>query len=147
MNDSMMKGPSEAIDSPTSIELANQTAVGEKYGTRSDESDMDRMGKLQELRVCCKRPPERFRYTDKRSAAIQVFDYLRFRCTPWQHMGIRIDVWYCSSKTVKIADVAVVVSESHSTMEELPAVSGYSSSSASACSSLRFHWQRWCPCE
>ncbi|KAI4658087.1 uncharacterized protein J4E79_007068 [Alternaria viburni] len=50
MNDSMMKGPSEAIDSPNSIELANQTAVGEKYGTHSDESDMDRMGKLQELR-------------------------------------------------------------------------------------------------
>ena len=56
MNDSMMKGPSEVIDSPTSIELANQTAVGEKYGTRSDESDMDRMGKLQELRVCWKTP-------------------------------------------------------------------------------------------
>lgn len=33
------------------IEVANTTAVYEKYGNQYDEMDMDRMGKLQELRV------------------------------------------------------------------------------------------------
>lgn len=33
------------------VEIANTTAVYEKYGNQYDEMDMDRMGKLQELRV------------------------------------------------------------------------------------------------
>lgn len=33
------------------VEVANTTAVYEKYGNEYDEMDMDRMGKLQELRV------------------------------------------------------------------------------------------------
>lgn len=33
------------------VEVANTTAVYEKYGNQYDELDMDRMGKLQELRV------------------------------------------------------------------------------------------------
>lgn len=33
------------------IEIANTTAVYDKYGNKYDEMDMDRMGKLQELRV------------------------------------------------------------------------------------------------
>lgn len=48
----MLKGPSQTTDSHNSIELANAVAVSEKHGTQSDEKDMDRMGKLQELRVC-----------------------------------------------------------------------------------------------
>lgn len=38
-------------DIRTSIELANVVAVYEKYGTQHDKMDMDRMGKLQQLRV------------------------------------------------------------------------------------------------
>ncbi|ORX94415.1 GABA permease [Clohesyomyces aquaticus] len=34
----------------TNVELANAVAVGEKHGTSHDLSDMDRMGKLQQLR-------------------------------------------------------------------------------------------------
>jgi hypothetical protein len=52
MNDNMLKGPSQTTGSRNSIELANTIAVSEKHGTQSDERDMDRMGKLQELRVC-----------------------------------------------------------------------------------------------
>jgi hypothetical protein len=52
INDNMLKGPSQTTDSRNSIELANTVAVSEKHGTQSDERDMDRMGKLQELRVC-----------------------------------------------------------------------------------------------
>lgn len=33
------------------VEVANTAAVYEKYGNQYDEMDMDRMGKLQELRV------------------------------------------------------------------------------------------------
>jgi hypothetical protein len=33
------------------VDVANATAVYEKYGNQYDEMDMDRMGKLQELRV------------------------------------------------------------------------------------------------
>lgn len=33
------------------IEIANTTAVYDKHGNKYDEMDMDRMGKLQELRV------------------------------------------------------------------------------------------------
>lgn len=35
----------------TPLEDANATAVSEKHGTRYDQRDMDRMGKLQQLRV------------------------------------------------------------------------------------------------
>jgi choline transport protein len=48
------KGPSltaDSHDSHNSLELANAVAVGEKQGTHNDETDMDRMGKLQVLRV------------------------------------------------------------------------------------------------
>lgn len=51
MNDNMSKVPSQTARSHDSIELANTVAVSEKHGTQSDERDMDRMGKLQELRV------------------------------------------------------------------------------------------------
>jgi choline transport protein len=54
MDDKAMKGPLQTThtpDSPNSIELANTVAVGEKHGTYNDETDMDRMGKLQVLRV------------------------------------------------------------------------------------------------
>lgn len=48
----MMKGPSEVTDFRNSVELANAVAVNEKHGTQGDELDMDRMGKVQVLRVC-----------------------------------------------------------------------------------------------
>lgn len=38
-------------EQPGQVEVANITAVYEKYGNQYDEMDMDRMGKLQELRV------------------------------------------------------------------------------------------------
>jgi hypothetical protein len=43
-----------AVGSPhagTSVDDANAAAVKEKCGNQYDEMDMDRMGKLQELRV------------------------------------------------------------------------------------------------
>jgi hypothetical protein len=52
MNDNLLRGPSQTTDSRNNIELADTIAVSEKYGTQSDGRDMDRMGKLQELRVC-----------------------------------------------------------------------------------------------
>jgi choline transport protein len=51
MDDKGLKGPSHTTDSQNSIELANATAVGEKDGTHNDLFDMDRMGKIQVLRV------------------------------------------------------------------------------------------------
>jgi choline transport protein len=51
MDDSIAKGLSPTTDFRTSIELANAYAVSEKHGTHGDEMDMDRMGKLQVLRV------------------------------------------------------------------------------------------------
>jgi choline transport protein len=48
------KTPSHTADSHNSrnsLELANAVAVSEKQGTQNDETDMDRMGKLQVLRV------------------------------------------------------------------------------------------------
>lgn len=36
---------------PYSIELANPVVVSDKHGTQHDKMDMDRMGKLQQLRV------------------------------------------------------------------------------------------------
>lgn len=44
-------GDVKPYEQPAQIELANTTAVYEKYGNQYDEMDMDRMGKLQELRV------------------------------------------------------------------------------------------------
>jgi hypothetical protein len=55
-----MKGPSEVVHSHNSIELANAVAVGEKDGTHGDENDMDRMGKIQVLRVCWNKVLQRF---------------------------------------------------------------------------------------
>ena len=51
MDDKTMKGPLQTTESRNSLELANAVAVGEKLGTHADEYDMDRMGKLQVLRV------------------------------------------------------------------------------------------------
>jgi hypothetical protein len=51
MDDNNDKGPSQTTDFRTSIELANAYAVREKHGTQGDEKDMDRMGKLQVLKV------------------------------------------------------------------------------------------------
>jgi hypothetical protein len=47
----MLKGPSHTVEPHTSIELANAAVVSEKHGTAEDANDMDRMGKLQVLRV------------------------------------------------------------------------------------------------
>jgi hypothetical protein len=47
----MLKGPLQTTEPRTSIELANAVVVGEKHGTHGDQTDMDRMGKLQVLRV------------------------------------------------------------------------------------------------
>lgn len=52
MDDNILKGPSQITDSRNSIELANTIAVSEKHGTHGDEKDMERMGKIPELRVC-----------------------------------------------------------------------------------------------
>jgi len=57
MDDNLMKDRSQATNSRDSIELTSRIAGGEKRGTQSDEKDMDRMGKLQELRVCHKNAP------------------------------------------------------------------------------------------
>jgi hypothetical protein len=51
MDDRREKGPFQTTDAHDSIELENATAVGEKDGTRNDENDMDRMGRIQVLRV------------------------------------------------------------------------------------------------
>jgi hypothetical protein len=45
------KTPPKGGDIHTSTQLTNTVAVGEKNGTQHDEMDMDRMGKLQQLRV------------------------------------------------------------------------------------------------
>jgi hypothetical protein len=48
------KHPAEATkgsDSPVSVHPEDAGLVDEKHGTRYDEQDMDRMGKLQQLRV------------------------------------------------------------------------------------------------
>lgn len=44
-------GDVKPFGQPAQVEVANTTAVYEKYGNQYDEMDMDRMGKLQELRV------------------------------------------------------------------------------------------------
>lgn len=44
-------GDVKPCEQPDQVEVANTTAVYEKYGNQYDEMDMDRMGKLQELRV------------------------------------------------------------------------------------------------
>lgn len=44
-------GDVKPCQQPGQVEVANTTAVYEKYGNQYDEMDMDRMGKLQELRV------------------------------------------------------------------------------------------------
>lgn len=52
MDDNVLKGPSHTTDTRNSIELANLDAASEKHGTHGDEKDMERMGKIPELRVC-----------------------------------------------------------------------------------------------
>lgn len=48
-----MKGPIvDTTTSTDSIELPDTRAANDKYGTQRDESDMDRMGKIQQLKVC-----------------------------------------------------------------------------------------------
>jgi hypothetical protein len=64
-----MKGRSQATNFRDSIESTNRIAVNDKHGTQSDGRDMDRMGKLQELRVCHKLAPKRGGHTHRRSAA------------------------------------------------------------------------------
>ncbi|KAI7780613.1 hypothetical protein LA080_015896 [Diaporthe eres] len=43
-------GHVKPCEQPVQVKVANTTAVYEKYGNQCDEMDMDRMGKLQELR-------------------------------------------------------------------------------------------------
>jgi hypothetical protein len=38
-------------DIHTNLDLSREVVVDDKYGTPHDEMDMDRMGKLQQLRV------------------------------------------------------------------------------------------------
>lgn len=92
MDDNLMKDRSQATNSRDSIELTSRIAGSEKRGTQSDEKDMDRMGKLQELRVCHKIAPRKCGRTHRGPAAIQVPHHLWLRCTPWQHMGVLDDV-------------------------------------------------------
>lgn len=82
MDDTLMKGRSQATNSRNSIELTSRIAMSETQGMQSDERDMDRMGKLQELRVSQRFAPKKSSYTYRRPAAIQVPDHLRLWCTP-----------------------------------------------------------------
>ena len=43
----------------TALDDANAAAVAEKHGTEYDERDMDRMGKLQQLRASLPGPSRR----------------------------------------------------------------------------------------
>ncbi|KAH7125533.1 amino acid/polyamine transporter I [Dendryphion nanum] len=45
-----LENVTESSNIDTTIEAANAIAVNEKHGTKNDELDMDRMGKLQQLR-------------------------------------------------------------------------------------------------
>lgn len=48
-----MKSPTEiTLSQDSSIELTNTAAVNDRNGTQRDESDMNRMGKIQQLKVC-----------------------------------------------------------------------------------------------
>lgn len=80
------------------VEVANTTAVYEKYGNQYDEMDMDRMGKLQELRVGNTGSQGTQTWnTDpdtSRAEKLQVHDYIWLCCDPWKHLGIRSDVCY-----------------------------------------------------
>lgn len=91
----IMKGPSEVIRSRGSIELVNAVAVVEKHGTQGDELDMDRMGKVQVLRVCWNKDIRRYciQLTSS-SAAIQIPVDIRLRSDSWQQLGIFFDVCY-----------------------------------------------------
>jgi hypothetical protein len=48
MDDRSEKAPFQTTDAHDGIEFANATT---KHGTRNDENDMDRMGRIQVLRV------------------------------------------------------------------------------------------------
>jgi hypothetical protein len=57
------KAHSKGGDIHTSTQLTDTVAVGEKNGTQHDEMDMDRMGKLQQLRVrSCTTPGNTLRH-------------------------------------------------------------------------------------
>lgn len=141
MNDNMLEGSSPATGSHNSIELANTVAVSEKHGTQSDERDMDRMGKLQELRVCSNITLKQNHGAHNDPAAIRIPDHFRLCCPPWQYMGICDAVGDLRSMLKLTTNISIptVVSESHSTTEVLPAVYGCSLSSVSACSMSCFH--------
>jgi hypothetical protein len=93
MDDTMMKGPSQAIEPRTSIELANAKVMSEKQGTSGDLNDMDRMGKIQVLKVSSNRI---FNFSihvlTNPSATIQVYVHIWLCCCSWRHLGIRIAV-------------------------------------------------------
>lgn len=57
----------EPYKETTQVEAANTTAVYDKHGNKYDEMDMDRMGKLQELRVSntgSRSTQARYKYSD-----------------------------------------------------------------------------------
>lgn len=55
-------GEGSAVRRTAPVKVANTTTVYEKYGNQYDELDMDRMGKLQELRVSTHMDPRIFKH-------------------------------------------------------------------------------------
>jgi hypothetical protein len=51
MESEYQKSPLKSADVQTNTRSADEVVVDEKYGTLHDGLDMDRMGKLQQLRV------------------------------------------------------------------------------------------------
>ena len=87
------------------VELANTTAVYEKYGNQYDEMDMDRMGKLQELRVSntgSRSHQVWYQSFDiSRVAELQVHDYFWLCCNSWKHLGICSHVRYFAPSRIR----------------------------------------------
>jgi len=83
-----MKGPLQTADSRNSLELANATAVAEKQGTYGDENDMDRMGKLQVLRVSPNKLSDASKYSrnyQRQFKFMTVFGYAVVLGNTWEY--------------------------------------------------------------
>lgn len=83
------------------VEEANTVAVYEKFGTQHDELDMDRMGKLQQLRVSnfLRREYILDSVANRHLAELQVLLYHGFLCDSRMHLGVFISVRQSSSIT------------------------------------------------
>jgi hypothetical protein len=87
------KAPSKSDNVYTSTRSTNKAAIDEKHGTQNDGLDMDRMGKLQQLRVRSWVPSQcAIMLTINRSARLQVHVDIWLRGYTGQHMGIRSSV-------------------------------------------------------